>query len=136
MYGKTYSLDHNPANCLDYDVNTGQVGMHTCQNVNRQQWTYDTRTSQLVNANTSCGVNDCGFALCLSADGGGNGASVSLQTCDGGWVEKWNIAGQELVNRNSGLCLDDASHGGTGPLVVWNRNGQGQQNWYIVGYTT
>ena len=60
---------------------------------------------------------------CLDVRGAGtaNGTKVDLYPCNGTGAQSWtHQSNGELVNANSGKCLDDTGFGGSGTQVqIW-----------------
>ena len=91
-----------------------------------------TGSSEIINRNAS--------NLCVDDYNNvtSNGAPVDLWTCWGGAVQQWTFTSvgsgyDELVNGNSGTCLD--SDGTTTPgtqTVLWACNGGQNQQWSVV----
>src|SRR5215471_4465587 len=67
---------------------------------------------------------------CLDDFGGGttNGNKVDIWTCNGTTSQVWTFSGGAL--KVLGKCLDDASQGGSGALlVIWTCTGHKSQTW-------
>ena len=62
-----------------------------------------------------------------------NGTLVQAWTCNGTGSQQWQRSGSELVNPQSGRCLDaQSTHtvNGTG-LQIWDCNAGPQQSWTL-----
>ena len=99
------------------------IQVYTCNGTNAQSWT--------VNSNGSLSV----LGLCLDVDGAGtaNGTTVDLYTCNGTGAQSWtHESNGELVNTNSGKCLDDTGFGGSGTQVqIWTCADSSNQQWTL-----
>ena len=59
---------------------------------------------------------------------------TGLRNCNGNTSQEWRVmADGELINQNSGTCLDDSGNTTTNgtQLQIWNCNGNPQQNWTL-----
>jgi len=68
--------------------------------------------------------------VCLDDFAGGttNGNKVDIWTCNGTTSQVWTFSGGAL--KVLGKCLDDASQGGSGALlVIWTCTGHKAQTW-------
>ncbi|WP_370384237.1 ricin-type beta-trefoil lectin domain protein [Catenulispora sp. GAS73] len=105
-------------------ANLNPVQVYTCQNANNaQQWTMEPNGS--VQA----------FGMCLDVNGGAtaNGTTVDLYTCNNTGAQDWVAQpGGQLVNPQSGKCLDDAGDGGSGTQLVIDYCGQGTGQMWTV----
>jgi hypothetical protein len=73
--------------------------------------------------------------LCMDTSGSGSGAKVELEDCDGAASQVWTAQSNgELVNKRSGLCLEDpgATTAGT-QLVLDTCNGAADERWVLPG---
>ena len=72
---------------------------------------------------------------CLDVAGGGtaNGTKVDLYTCNGTGAQVWQPQSNgELINPNSGKCLDDTGFGGSGTQVqIWACADSSNQQWHL-----
>ncbi len=72
---------------------------------------------------------------CLDVAGAGtaNGTLVDLYPCNGTGAQSWvHESNGELVNTNSGKCLDDTGWGGSGTQVqIWTCADSSNQQWNI-----
>ena len=98
--------------CLDdrsaSTANFNPVQVYTCNGTNAQNWT--------VNSNNTLQV--LGKCLDVNAAGTANGTTVDLYDCNGTSAQVWvPQSNGELVNPNSGKCLDDTGFGGSGTQV-------------------
>ena len=113
--------------CLDdkmsgtTDFNPIQV--FTCNGTNAQQWTVAPGNRLVV------------FGMCLDVDAAGtaDGTLVDLFTCNGTGAQEWvPQSNGELVNPNSGKCLDDTGYGGSGTQVqIWSCADTSNQQWVV-----
>jgi beta-glucosidase len=113
--------------CLDdrsastADLNPVQV--YTCNGTDAQDWT--------VGSNDTLQV----LGGCLDVDGAGtaNGTTVDYYPCNGTVAQVWEPQSNgELVNPNSGKCLDDTGYGGSGTQVqIWTCDDTSNQQWTL-----
>ena len=99
------------------------IQVYTCNGTNAQTWT--------VNSNGTLTVlGDC---LDVAGAGTANGTKVDLYTCNGTGAQSWtHQSNGELVNTNSGKCLDDTGFGGSGTQVqIWACADSSNQQWNI-----
>ena len=72
---------------------------------------------------------------CLDVDGAGtaNGTTVDLYTCNGTGAQTWAPQSDgELLNPESGKCLDDTGYGGSGTQAqIWACAGNANQKWNL-----
>ena len=72
---------------------------------------------------------------CLDVNGAGtaNGTLVDLYTCNGTAAQVWvPQSNGELLNPNSGKCLDDTGFGGSGTQVqIWACADTANQQWTL-----
>ena len=99
------------------------IQVYTCNGTNAQQWT--------VNSNGTLTV----LGNCLDVNGAGtaNGTLVDLYTCNGTGAQQWQAQSNgELVNPESGKCLDDTGFGGSGTQVqIWSCGDGTNQQWHL-----
>ena len=99
------------------------IQVYTCNGTSAQSWTYE--------ANSTLEV----LGLCLDVAGAGtaDGTLVDLYTCNGTGAQTWTPQSNgELINPNSGKCLDDTGFGGSGTQVqIWSCSGGTNQKWTI-----
>jgi hypothetical protein len=69
----------------------------------------------------------------VTGAGTANGTKVQLYDCNGTNAQAWMVSGSQLVNVNSGRCLD-----ATGPssadgtrLQIWDCTGGANQQWTL-----
>jgi chitinase len=113
--------------CLDdrsaSTANLNPIQVFTCNGTNAQSWT--------VNSNGTLTVlGDC---LDVAGAGTANGTLVDLYPCNGTGAQSWtHESNGELVNTNSGKCLDDTGFGGSGTQVqIWACADSSNQQWNI-----
>ncbi len=99
------------------------VQVYTCNGTNAQQWTVASGNTLQV------------LGMCLDVNGAGtaNGTTVDLYTCNGTGAQVWvPQSNGELVNPNSGKCLDDTGFGGSGTQVqIWACADSSNQQWVL-----
>ncbi len=99
------------------------VQVYTCNGTNAQQWTVGSGNTLQV------------LGMCLDVNGAGtaNGTTVDIYTCNGTGAQVWvPQANGELVNPNSGKCLDDTGFGGSGTQVqIWACADSSNQQWAL-----
>src|ERR1700731_1650305 len=113
--------------CLDdrsaSTANFNPIQVYTCNGTNAQQWTVESNNTLQV------------LGKCLDVDGAGtaNGTLVDLYTCNGTVAQVWQPQSNgELVNPNSGKCLDDTGFGGSGTQVqIWACADSSNQQWTL-----
>jgi len=113
--------------CLDdrsaSTANSNPIQVYTCNGTNAQQWTVESNNTLQV------------LGKCLDVTGAGtaNGTLVQLYTCNGTGAQTWtHQSNGELVNANSGKCLDDTGYGGSGTQVqIWSCGDTSNQQWAI-----
>jgi hypothetical protein len=113
--------------CLDdrnaSTANYNPIQVYTCDNTNAQQWT--------VASNGSLQT----LGMCMDVNGGNttNGTVVNLYTCNSTGAQNWVAQPSgDLVNPQSGKCLEDPSNGGSGTqLVIEDCNGAADQKWNL-----
>src|ERR1700722_1960342 len=112
-------LDDRSASTADFNP----IQVYTCNGTNAQSWT--------VNSNGTLTVlGDC---LDVAGAGTANGTLVDLYPCNGTGAQSWtHQSNGELVNTNSGKCLDDTGFGGSGTQVqIWACADSSNQQWNI-----
>jgi chitinase len=113
--------------CLDdrsaSTANLNPIQVYTCNGTNAQSWT--------VNSNGTLTV--LGNCLDVAGAGTANGTKVDLYPCNGTGAQSWtHQSNGELVNTNSGKCLDDTGYGGSGTQVqIWSCADTSNQQWNI-----
>jgi chitinase len=113
--------------CLDdrsaSTANFNPIQVYTCNGTNAQQWT--------VNSNGTLTV--LGNCLDVAGAGTANGTLVDLYPCNGTGAQSWvHQSNGELVNTNSGKCLDDTGFGGAGTQVqIWACADSSNQQWNV-----
>ena len=99
------------------------IQVYTCNGTNAQQWTVESNGSLQV------------LGMCLDVNGAGtaNGTTVDLYTCNGTGAQVWQPQSNgELINPNSGKCLDDTGWGGSGTQVqIWACADSANQQWTL-----
>ena len=113
--------------CLDdrsaSTANLNPVQVYTCNGTSAQQWTVGSGNTLQV------------LGLCLDVNGAGtaNGTTVDIYTCNGTGAQVWvPQSNGELLNPNSGKCLDDTGFGGSGTQVqIWACADSSNQQWSI-----
>jgi len=99
------------------------VQVYTCNGTNAQQWTVESNGTLQT------------LGMCLDVNGGGtaNGTTVDLYTCNGTGAQVWEPqANGELINPQSGSCLDDTGWGGSGTqLQIWACGDGTNQQWKL-----
>src|SRR6185312_13205508 len=112
--------------CLD-DKSAGTadknpVDVYTCNGTAAQTWTLS-------------GGNLLVLGKCLGPTGGGtaNGTVVDIYTCNGTAAQLWQPQSNgELLNTNSGKCLDDTGYGGSGTQAqIWTCADTANQQWVM-----
>ena len=99
------------------------VQVYTCNGTNAQSWT-------VASGNT---LQVLGMCLDVAGAGTANGTKVDLYTCNGTGAQVWvPQSNGELVNPNSGKCLDDTGFGGSGTQVqIWACADSSNQQWKL-----
>jgi hypothetical protein len=113
--------------CLDdrsaSTANFNPIQVYTCNGSNAQTWNIESDNSVQV------------LGMCLDVNGAGtaNGTTVDLYTCNGTGAQQWvPQSNGELVNTNSGKCLDDTGFGGSGTQVqIWACADSSNQQWTL-----
>jgi chitinase len=112
-------LDDRSASTADFNP----IQVYTCNGTDAQDWT--------VNSNGTLTV--LGNCLDVAGAGTANGTLVDLYPCNGTGAQSWvHQSNGELVNTNSGKCLDDTGFGGSGTQVqIWACADSSNQQWNI-----
>ncbi|HET9170201.1 MAG TPA: ricin-type beta-trefoil lectin domain protein, partial [Actinospica sp.] len=113
--------------CLDdrsaSTANFNPVQVYTCNGTSAQSWSVESDNSLQV------------LGKCLDVNGAGtaNGTTVDLYDCNGTGAQQWvPQSNGELVNTNSGKCLDDTGYGGSGTQVqIWACAATSNQLWTL-----
>jgi beta-glucosidase len=112
-------LDDRSASTADFNP----VQVYTCNGTNAQQWTVESNDTLQV------------LGGCLDVDGAGtaNGTLVDYYPCNGTAAQVWDPQSNgELLNPNSGKCLDDTGYGGSGTQVqIWACGDTSNQQWTL-----
>jgi chitinase len=112
-------LDDRSASTADFNP----IQVYTCNGTGAQQWTVESNNSLQV------------LGMCLDVDGAGtaNGTTVDLYSCNGTGAQTWqHQSNGELVNPESGKCLDDTGFGGSGTQAqIWTCADSSNQQWNI-----
>jgi hypothetical protein len=113
-------LDDRSASTADFNP----IQVYTCNGTSAQQWT-------VVQAGSTLHV----LGKCLDVNGAGtaNGTLVGLYDCNGTGAQVWEPQSNgELLNPNSGKCLDDTGFGGSGTQVqIWACADSSNQQWNL-----
>ena len=112
-------LDDRSASTADFNP----IQVYTCNGTNAQDWTIGSGNTLQV----------LGMCLDIDAAGTANGTLVDLYTCNGTAAQVWDPQSNgELINPNSGKCLDDTGFGGSGTQVqIWACADSSNQQWNI-----
>ena len=99
------------------------VQVYTCNGTNAQQWTVESNGT----------LQALGKCLDVSGAGTANGTKVQLYTCNGTGAQQWQAQSNgELINTNSGKCLDDTGYGASGTQVqIWTCGATSNQLWNL-----
>jgi hypothetical protein len=112
-------LDDRSASTADYNP----VQVYTCNGTSAQDWTVGSGNTLQV------------LGMCLDADAAGtaNGTLVDLYTCNGTGAQVWEPQSNgELLNPESGKCLDDTGYRGSGTQVqIWSCADTANQQWNV-----
>jgi chitinase len=112
-------LDDRSASTAEFNP----IQVYTCNGTNAQDWTVESNNTLEV------------LGMCLDVDAAGtaNGTTVDLYTCNGTGAQDWvHQSNGELVNPNSGKCLDDTGYGGSGTQVqIWACADTSNQQWNL-----
>ncbi|HXL93123.1 MAG TPA: ricin-type beta-trefoil lectin domain protein [Streptosporangiaceae bacterium] len=112
-------LDDRSASTADFNP----VQVYTCNGTNAQNWTVESNNTLQV----------LGGCLDVDAAGTTNGTTVDYYPCNGTAAQVWDPQSNgELVNPNSGKCLDDTGYGGSGTQVqIWTCDDTSNQQWTL-----
>ena len=112
-------LDDRSASTANYNP----IQVYTCNGTNAQQWTVESSNTLEV----------LGKCLDVYAAGTANGTTVDLYACNGTGAQTWvPQSNGELINPNSGKCLDDTGYGGSGTQVqIWACADTSNQQWKL-----
>ena len=112
-------LDDRSASTADFNP----IQVYTCNGTSAQQWTVESNNTLEV-------LGDC---LDVASAGTANGTLVDLYPCNGTAAQTWDPQSNgELLNPNSGKCLDDTGYGGSGTQVqIWTCADTSNQEWTI-----
>jgi chitinase len=99
------------------------IQVYTCNGTNAQSWTVESNGT----------LQTLGECLDVTGAGTANGTLVDLYTCNGTAAQVWqHQSNGELINPNSGKCLDDTGFGGSGTQVqIWACADSSNQQWNI-----
>ena len=112
--------------CLDSrsasSANGNQIQVYTCNGTAAQSWTVNGSTLQVL-----------GKCLDVTSAGTANGTKIDLYTCNGTAAQVWQAQSNgELLNPNSGKCLDDTGSGAAGTQVqIWSCTDAANQQWTL-----
>jgi beta-glucosidase len=99
------------------------VQVYTCNGTAAQKWTVEPNGTLKA------------YGKCLDVTGGHttDGTLVDLYSCNASGAQNWQpLPGGELVNPQSGKCLDDTSSGGSGTqLQIWSCTDASNQQWNL-----
>jgi chitinase len=112
-------LDDRSASTANYNP----VQVYTCNGTNAQSWTVESNNTLQV----------LGKCLDVDAAGTADGTAVDLYDCNGTAAQSWvPQSNGELLNPNSGKCLDDTGYGGSGTQVqIWSCADTSNQKWTL-----
>jgi len=112
-------LDDRSASTADFNP----VQVYTCNGTNAQNWTVESNGTLQV----------LGGCLDVAGAGTSNGTLVDYYPCNGTGAQSWvHESNGELVNTNSGKCLDDTGYGGSGTQVqIWTCDDTSNQQWTL-----
>ena len=125
--GATGAITGYEGLCLDdrsaSTANFNPIQVYTCNGTNAQQWTVGSGNTLQV----------LGSCLDVDAAGTANGTTVDLYTCNGTGAQVWEPQSNgELLNPESGKCLDDTGYGGSGTQVqIWTCADTSNQQWNV-----
>ena len=112
-------LDDRNASTADFNP----VQVYTCDGTSAQQWTVETNSTLQT------------LGKCLDVDNGAtsNGTTVDVYDCNGSGAQTWTAQPSgELVNPQSGKCLEDNGSGPSGTqLIIYDCNGGTNQKWTL-----
>ncbi|WP_169740024.1 ricin-type beta-trefoil lectin domain protein [Actinospica robiniae] len=117
----------NQGLCLDdrsaLTTNSNPVQVYTCNNTTAQQWTIEPNGTVQV------------LGMCLDVASGAtvNGTGVGIYTCNNTGAQTWvQQQDGQLVNPQSGKCLDDSGNGGSGTqTVIYDCDGSAGEHWNV-----
>ncbi|HEV2635856.1 MAG TPA: ricin-type beta-trefoil lectin domain protein, partial [Actinocrinis sp.] len=114
-------LDDRSASTADFNP----IQVYTCNGTAAQSWTVESDGS----------LQTLGKCLDVNAAGTANGTLVDLYTCNGTAAQVWQPQSNgELLNPNSGKCLDDTGFGAAGTQVqIWACAASSNQQWTLPG---
>jgi chitinase len=113
--------------CLDdrsaSTANFNPVQVYTCNGTSAQTWTVGSGNTLQV----------LGKCLDVNAAGTANGTTVDLYDCNGTGAQVWQPQSNgELINPESGKCLDDTGFGGSGTQAqIWSCADSANQQWRL-----
>jgi hypothetical protein len=113
--------------CLDdrsaSTANFNPIQVYTCNGTSAQNWSVESDNTLQV----------LGKCLDVNAAGTANGTTVDLYDCNGTGAQQWvRQSNGELLNPNSGKCLDDTGYGGSGTQVqIWSCADTSNQQWTL-----
>jgi beta-glucosidase len=113
--------------CLDVQGGVSDSGtpilVYSCNGTSAQQWTVELNGT----------LQAFGKCLDITGDQNYNGSPVDLYTCNGTSAQDWQpLANGELLNPQTGRCLDDNSFGGSGThLFIYDCNDGANQKWTL-----
>jgi chitinase len=112
-------LDDRSASTADFNP----IQVYTCNGTNAQDWTVGSGNTLQV------------LGMCLDVDAAGtaNGTLVDLYACNGTGAQVWEPQSNgELLNPESGKCLDDTGYGGSGTQgQIWSCADTANQQWNV-----
>jgi hypothetical protein len=112
-------VDDRGASTAEYNP----VQVYTCNGTAAQDWT------------VAAGNTLQALGMCLDVEGGvtANGTTVDHYSCNGTGAQVWVPQSDgELVNPQSGKCLDDTNWGGSGTqLQIWACGDGANQQWQL-----
>jgi subtilase family serine protease len=122
IYGDGFSkcLDDYHGNLAD----NNPVDIYTCNgSSNSQNWTLEPDGTIHINGSSYC--------IGVAQGNTGNNTPIILYTCNGHTSQQWRIRSNgELLNDNSGTCLEDPSSGtDLTQLVIYTCNNVSNQDW-------
>ena len=113
--------------CVDVQSGVSKDGnpvqLYGCNGTSAQQWTVEPNGT----------LQALGKCLDINGDNTNNGNAIDLYTCNGTAAQNWQpLSNGELVNPESGKCLDDTAFGGSGTgLIIYDCNGGANQKWTL-----
>jgi beta-glucosidase len=99
------------------------VQLYNCNGTSAQQWTVEPNGT----------LQALGKCLDIIGDNTGNGNAIDLYTCNGTAAQNWQpLSSGEVINPESGKCLDDTAFGGSGTgLIIYDCNSGANQKWTL-----